>query len=401
MIRVGAHFAPEEIPMRFATWSRVPLATVLGLGLLFPFWSEGAATAHQQPKEEGSKSVSFKTGDGVQLAGTFYANQGGKREACVLLLHNFDHKKGGNSHQDGWDRLAEALQKAGYSVLSFDFRGFGDSKRVEKEFWNVTPLRNPHNALLKGARMPKPPETIDQKDFPAPYYPNLVNDVAAAKAYLERLNDSGQQVNVSNLILIGAGEGALIGQMWAATEWRRKKQIPGGLSVVFDDTAEGRDIASLVHLTINSGLSGRSLAGPLRNWVIEVGAEFKTPIAFFYGEKDDKGRESARRLLNDIKNPPGNVKKPDKLDFTTEKAIPGTELTGSQLLQNSLETESQILGYLDKVMDKRGPKDWRKRETNRARYWWVVPPGQRPYLAKELEEEVLKPIPVRVFGVPQ
>jgi pimeloyl-ACP methyl ester carboxylesterase len=385
--------------MRSATWSAVPLAVLLGLGLLLPFWSGGEAAAFQQAKDE-SKRVTFKTSDGVELAGTFYPKPGAKREACVLLLHNFDHKKGGNSHQDGWDHLAATLQEAGYAVLSFDFRGFGDSKNVSKEFWNVSPLRNPHNAFLKGARMPKPPETIEQKDFPPSYYPYLVNDVAAAKAYLERQNDSGQQVNVSNLILIGAGEGALIGQMWAATEWRRRKQIPAGLAFQLDDTAEGRDIAALVHLTINPALAGRSLAGPLRNWVVEVGTEFKTPIAFLYGEKDDKGRDAARRLLNDIKNPPNGVKKPDKLDFTTEKAIQGTELTGSQLLQNSLETEKQIQDYLDKVMDKRGPKEWRKREASRYRYFWVTP-GQRPFLAKEMDEEVVKPIPVKAFGVPQ
>ncbi len=382
--------------MRFVRWSGVSL--LLGLGLLLPLVSKGETTVRQQTREEPQKRVSFKTSDGVELAGTFYPSPGGKREACVLLLHNFDHKKGGNSHQDGWDRLAEALQKAGYAVLSFDFRGFGDSKSVSREFWSIP--RNPHNALLKGARMPKPPETIEQKDFPVSYYPNLVNDVAAAKAYLERLNDSGQQVNVSNLILIGAGEGALIGQMWAATEWRRRKQIPAGFMFQLDDTAEGRDIAALVHLTINPTLAGRSLAGPLRSWVVEVGTEFKTPIAFLYGEKDDKGRDTARRLLNDIKNPPAGIKKPDKLDFTTEKAIEGTELTGSQLLQNSLETEKQIQEYLDKVMDKRGPKDWRKRETSRYRYFWVVP-GQRPYPAKVEDEEVVKPIPVKLFGVPQ
>ena len=44
----------------------------------------------------------------------------------------------------------------------------------------------------------------------------------------------------------------------------------------------------------------------MRNWVIEVGAEFKTPVAFYFGEKDDKGRDTARKLLNDIKNRAGS-----------------------------------------------------------------------------------------------
>src|SRR4051812_33994202 len=71
------------------------------------------------------KSITFKSADGVTLSGTFYEAKKSKDGApVVLLLHNFDSKKGGNSSQDGWPDLAKALQDAGYHVLSFDFRGF-------------------------------------------------------------------------------------------------------------------------------------------------------------------------------------------------------------------------------------------------------------------------------------
>ena len=56
----------------------------------------------------------------------------------MLLLHDFDLKKGGSSQQAGWADLAASLQKDGFTVLSFDFRGFGDSKNVDKEFWSHT-----------------------------------------------------------------------------------------------------------------------------------------------------------------------------------------------------------------------------------------------------------------------
>jgi hypothetical protein len=399
MIAVGAHIAPEVLTMQSASRSRVPPALALGLGLLLPLWAGGEVAAFQQPKDkdDNSKRVTFKTCDGVELGGTFYPNPGGKRDACVLLLHNFDQKKGGDSHKDGWDHLAQELQKAGYAVLSFDFRGFGDSKNVEKEFWNLN--RNPHNSIVKGARMAKPPETIDQKDFPGVYYPYLVNDVAAARAYLERQNDA-QQVNLSNLIVIGAGEGALLGQLWVTSEWRRRKVVAGGGGGVgLDDTSEGRDVMAVVHLSLSPSLAGRSLANQLHGWVIETGAEFKVPITFVHGEKDDRGRDLAKKLLNDIKNPPNGIKKPEKLEFTEEKVIDGTELTGSQLLQNSLDTEKVILGHLDKLLDKRGAKEWRKRETTNPRiYYWAVP-GQRPVPAKDNLEEMIRPLPLRLFGI--
>jgi hypothetical protein len=389
--------------MQSTFWFRVPSALVLCLGLLLPLRSGGEAAAFQQSKDKDNKDskdetwkrVTFKTCDGVELGGTFYPNPGAKKDACVLLLHNIDHKKGGDSHKDGWDHLAQELQKAGYAVLSFDFRGFGDSKNVEKEFWNVT--RNPHNSILKGARTAKPPESIDQKDFPPVYYPYFVNDVAAAKAFLDRQNEA-KQVNVSNLIVIGAGEGALLGQFWVDTEWHRKRLVQSGGAIVLDDTPEGKDIMAVVHLSLNSSLAGRSLLNPLRNWVVETGAEYKVPITFIHGEKDDRGRELAKKLLGDIKNPPNGIKKPEKLEFTEDKVIEGTELTGSQLLQNSLDTEKVILGHLDKLLEKRGAKEWKSRDTQRLSYFWAVS-GQRPVPAKGPDEEMIRPIPVRLFGV--
>src|SRR5438874_1289007 len=101
----------------------------LGLALLGLWLFSCQSVFAQAAKKADAKRVTFKTYDGVELAGTFYPAGGtAKKDATVLLLHDFDHKSGGNSHQDRWDELAERLQQEGYSVLSFDFRGFGESK---------------------------------------------------------------------------------------------------------------------------------------------------------------------------------------------------------------------------------------------------------------------------------
>src|SRR5262249_8605842 len=174
--------------MSFLSGIRPPLA--LGLGLAVAALSGAAAggAGAQEEKKADFKRVPFRTGDGVELQGTFYPSPTGKRDACVLLLHNIDMRKGGSSHPDGWGHLAEGVQKDGYEVLSFDFRGFGESKGVGKEFWDAR--KNPHNQMLKGAR--KQPDSIDQKDFPVNYYPYLTTDIAAAKAFLDRKNDAGE-----------------------------------------------------------------------------------------------------------------------------------------------------------------------------------------------------------------
>src|SRR6516225_9829415 len=79
----------------------------------------GKADAGSKAKDKATKGesrpIAFRSSDGVELQGNFYpAPPSGAKDACVMLLHNFDARKGGDSHQDGWDRLAAALQKEGY-----------------------------------------------------------------------------------------------------------------------------------------------------------------------------------------------------------------------------------------------------------------------------------------------
>src|SRR5687768_1482086 len=102
------------------------LRAVLVLALALPaagLLPAGAARAQQAKDKPITKSVPFESYDGVQLSGTLYPKAGA--DAVVLLLHDFDLKKGGSSQQEGWTDLAKDLQKAGYAVFMFDFRGFG------------------------------------------------------------------------------------------------------------------------------------------------------------------------------------------------------------------------------------------------------------------------------------
>src|SRR5437870_13338064 len=69
------------------------------------------------------KDVTITAADGFALKGTLYS--AGKIGPGVLLLHQC------NADRQIYDNLGTMLSTAGYNVLAFDFRGFGDSKAGE------------------------------------------------------------------------------------------------------------------------------------------------------------------------------------------------------------------------------------------------------------------------------
>jgi pimeloyl-ACP methyl ester carboxylesterase len=73
----------------------------------------GPAGANGMPEH-----VSFPTQDG----GIIYADLYGNGVRGVVLAH------GGRFNKESWEKQARVLEKAGFRVLAFDFRGYGQSK---------------------------------------------------------------------------------------------------------------------------------------------------------------------------------------------------------------------------------------------------------------------------------
>lgn len=370
--------------------------------------------AGSAPLSAAGKRVHFPTYDEVELTGTFYQSTpaAGKRDkdAVVLLLHDFDHRKGGGSKEAGWTQLADRLQKEGYAVLSFDFRGFGNSKAVSPKFWMY-----PHNNRgIRGGRSSRPPATIDQKDFAISYYPILVNDIAAARAYLNTLNDAGE-VNASNIIVVGAGQGATLGALWVASECRRQRDptsnnwFPGTLPQNvwgplsrFDDP-EGNDLAAAVWLTVSPSIEKRvNLARPLTSALVDAAKNAKIPTYFLYGSRDQKAENLANHHLKYITTE--NGKTVDQKGVK-KKAVPGVgELAGSKMLGKGLRTDEYIIDYLNRVLEDRGTRVRKAREDQKFAFCWSVPwPSDRRVVhipAKLPGEPVSQIIPVKeVLGI--
>ena len=365
-----------------------------------------AACAFAARGADDPKPVSFDTTDGVTLRGNFWPTApvapAKAKDATVLLLHNVG-KNGGSSHQDGWDDLARKLSAEGYSVLSFDFRGFGNSHSVSPaDFWD--PIKGRHNReSVRGANKKPPPDAIDHKDFDnnaSQYYPYLVNDISAAKAYLDR-HSGGGEVNSSNLILIGAGEGATLGAMWMESQMHLRKVngIDPKTGRPTLDEPEGRDLVGGVWLDISPKLGGAEMPGSLRNWLVDMGAENKLPMVFIYGKDDSSADALATRALKSIEEKvradnqglsADAIK--DRLEFTNVKPIEEANLKGSALLTG--DTQTWITKYVDKVIDKRGPKDPRAHDMKMDSFLWTFP-GMNPIEAKFPGEDNIHIIPVK------
>jgi len=380
------------------------LSLSLGLALIALSQTGPARAADKFSK------VTFDTVDGVTLQGTFYPSPKGKDEPTVLMLH----KIGSDSHKDGWDSLAAKLAEKGYSVLSFDFRGHGNSTSVDTtKFWDRRYY--PWNAnYIKGGALDtkgKPKDSIGKEGFLPGYYPYLVNDVAAAKAFLDERNDAGE-CNSRALLLIGAEDGAALGALWMRAEWNRfaaaqvianprNPQLPPLSVRGVEKDSEGKGQYCALWLTMSTSLGGKmSVSTSVKAALREAGKEKKVPMGFLYGEKDENARNHAKEYILVIKG--DTAPADDKLKFTLEQGVPGTKLTGSGLLRKDLKTEDLILTYLDNLGKKHVPHKWSKIDVSGNSYVWTLGNnalGPIYRVAKEEKAKTIEPIPPILLGI--
>jgi pimeloyl-ACP methyl ester carboxylesterase len=295
-----------------------------------------------------SEKVTFTTVDEVELEGTYYPSSQGVKAPCALLLPNLK----GTSRQPGWDQLAGKLQGKGYAVLIFDYRGHGHSTAVQPAFWEVSANRE----LNKKAGKLKKPE-ITFEDFHQAYYPMLVNDVAAARRFLERKNDA-RECNIGNLVVIGAQEGAALGALWLATEWRRHPPRKKGMAT--NQPPAGQDVAAAAWISITPTLGGgKSPQTQVKEWIRQRRDD--TPMAFLYGNEDKASAAFTTELFTKVLRANAPPRPPNT-------AIKGfrTKAVGAELL-NTKGVDDAILNYLDNVLESRDEQTWTDRETKKSR----------------------------------
>ncbi|MFQ3591578.1 MAG: alpha/beta hydrolase [Gemmataceae bacterium] len=355
--------------MQVINWLRLSLAVAMVCLAVLT-----APPSIQAQAAKKGKSITVRTFDGVDLSGTHYPNTSGKRDAVAILMHHFDKSKGGSSSAEGWSQLVNDLLADGYTVINFDFRGFGDSKNVDKEkFWKYS-----HNtANITGKRG----ETIDYKNFRPNYYPYLVNDLAAIKAYLDRRNDA-RELNSGNILLIGAGDAAAVGNLWLAHESKRRRDKSGGAigAMMALGEPEVKDVAAAIWLSPTSKIGAKTVPlQTLQKWAAEAGKVNKVPMAIVYGSKDATSLDVASKLYNAIK---GGAK-PKEFPHTVLEKIPDTNQKYADLLTRDNGGSAWIVKkYLPKVMEDRGAVERIERDIIKSPYYYQLTKNGIPQIQK-------------------
>jgi alpha-beta hydrolase superfamily lysophospholipase len=329
------------------------MAILTGLAILALPHAVKGQDKGQDKKSDSSENVKFDSVDGVELRGTFYPASKAKAPP-VLMLHRY----GGN--RQGWEKAAEKLQDKGFAVLTFDFRGHGESTKVSPDFWKLAANAN----HIRGGNKPDK-KTIRQSEFRADYLPMLVNDIAAAKRYLDKQNDAGL-CNSSNLILVGAEEGAALGLLWMDSEWDRRPKIQTTLNRwIYDPQGKpyGEDIAAAIWISPTSALNGKSVSNWLRD---HKEIREKIPMVFYASKEDASGSAAATKLFDDLK-------RQGKMDLTFLQ-IKGGKARGVELVNNKDFTlPDDFKKYLEAVNDKKGINAWKMRDTERGPLAELVP----------------------------
>jgi alpha-beta hydrolase superfamily lysophospholipase len=342
-------------------------ARVVVLGVLTG-WALTVFPARGPAQEVKAEKVTFQTADGVRLHASFYPTAK-KNTPTILMLHAL----GKDSRNAEWRELAEAFAKKGFAVLAFDFRGHGNSTEVDsKAFW-LNPANAVNRSMVRGFNQAKPKEIVEFKDFRTTpgYFAYLVNDIAAAKQFLDQKNDAGQ-CNSHHLVLVGAETGSALGALWLRSEWQRYSVQNNGFQIVPQKKdPEGKDVIAAIWLSPIAYVGSQPAS---YTDVLGLPGLKAMPMVFVYGDGDAKAKgvctSSARFFKAD--------KKSAAKDFTTSFEVKGAkQLKGSDLLKSSLGLTDRLVEYVERVIDNKAT-DWSEQNSGRSAYAWILPGALRP-----------------------
>jgi hypothetical protein len=307
------------------------------------------------------EKVEITTDDGVTLVGDWYPSDKGKNGPVLVLLHAIGPGRKDAKRQD-WEKFPEKLQKAGYHVLTFDFRGHGDSTKLadKQRYWKT----------MVDNRLPTPrlgtnlPATINSADWRNPQHLLwLGNDLIAVKKWLN-LKNNAMECNSNNVCLIAAEQAGVLSYLFIHNEWTDPSHDKANdwskpLALQFRNPSkwEGEDFSHLILLSMPNRLSTSNYQGLLKERMTNLRVKRAIDVLTVYGGDDQPVKTFWSEAIKWIK-PEKEVK---ELEKTGRLEVPKTKLAGINLLTNeALEIEKKVLEYLDTHMSRGRP--WQKQK---------------------------------------
>lgn len=292
-----------------------------------------------------TEEVALTTCDGLRLAGTWYPASKGRQADCVIMVHNYG--KEFDSRKGAFPSLAKDLQDAGFSVLTFDLRGHGRSTRAATVFdpklftdlnlfpWNrnVSGIPTPQKALTM--------KSINVSQFNTNYFPYMINDIVAARRFLDERNDAGQ-CNAGAVHVIADRESGSLAMAWLHGEYLRNGINALQLGGVNPKHVAGTDIMSATFLSYRPTQKAGQITKHLEKekplfeniGFVRESVREKVSMAFVYGDGDEKAKAASRAVFTGFGIPAGAKEDKDRGKYLVE-VEKGSTLAGIDLLDQT------------------------------------------------------------------
>jgi hypothetical protein len=178
------------------------------------------------PAKKDENAIEVPTADGLRLNALWYPGTGADKVPpdAVLMF-----PAPGNKVNDSWIALAKALSEKNFSVLLMDWRGCGMNAAEARvindkdQFW-----KEPYNQrLLKSSQKSIDAKGLDYKVLKNKaegtwrYTDFMMNDLLAARFYLDRQNDDGK-CNSGRIWLVTERDGGQVAMGFISAEFARE-----------------------------------------------------------------------------------------------------------------------------------------------------------------------------------
>jgi len=268
-------------------------------------WAQDKPNANKKelPEPEAVQLVTKKTG--LQLNAMYFGSNMEKEAAPIILLHPW------NEQGAMYYKFAKELQLMGYAVLVPDLRGHGKSV-------NAAAARDGRIVL----------EKMGRNDFGF----IVAEDMEALKGFLMQQHNDGQ-LNIELLSVVGVGEGAMFGTLWAVNDWSFPA-LPG--------LKQGQDVKSLILISPVMSMRGLNADSALKNPIFRN-------LSFFLvaGSTSDQSSVITKMLKTLEKTHSYDEKNLDASNLWL--AEPNTSLEKAQLINN----QPNIAKAVDQFITKR------------------------------------------------